>query len=344
MSEGGAEQQAAREEAPVEEAASEPGLLEDDEQIKRVGELRIGIPLFNIYLNEADELSRRLGTELAEWAMELHRPVGESAAALAHSLAGSSATVGFADLSQLSRALEHALLRSDSRGQGDAEEAQLYVDVAEDIRRLLHQFAAGFLKTPRPGLLERLAAHEVEADRQRQAHDEVPVAEPAPEQTPAAALSPEPSDNEVAAGSEPAELEPATSQFGAFGLSELRPLADLPEPASALPRDDLDESDEVVEAIDAIDAELFPIFEEEGRELLPQLATRLRDWAERPDDPPPPRRRCARCTRSKAGRAWPVRCGSERCATGSSRGSNTCSPMVRRSPPTWKPCSPAVTR
>ena len=39
--------------------------------------LRIGIPLFNIYLNEADELSRRLMTEVAEWAMELHRPIGE---------------------------------------------------------------------------------------------------------------------------------------------------------------------------------------------------------------------------------------------------------------------------
>ncbi len=281
-----AEQQAAQVAAPIDEAASEPGPLEDDEQIKRVGDLRIGIPLFNIYLNEADELSRRLGTELAEWAMELHRPVGESAAALAHSLAGSSATVGFADLSQLARALEHALLRSDSRGHGDADEAQLYVDVAEDIRRLLHQFAAGFLKTPRTGLLERLAAHEVEADRQQQAHGEAPLAEPAPQ--PDDALSPEPSDGELAVGSETGEREPATSRVGALGLGELRPLADLPEPASALPRDDVDDGDEVIEAIDAVDAELFPIFEEEGRELLPQLATRLRDWAERPDDPSAP--------------------------------------------------------
>ncbi len=126
-----------------------------------VGPLRIGIPLFNIYLNEADELSRHLSTELAEWAMELHRPVGEVPIALAHSLAGSSATVGFADLSHLARALEHGLTRSHALRHGTAEEAQLFTEVADDIRRLLHQFAAGFLKEPAAGLLERLAEHEV---------------------------------------------------------------------------------------------------------------------------------------------------------------------------------------
>jgi chemosensory pili system protein ChpA (sensor histidine kinase/response regulator) len=41
---------------------------ESDEQVKLIGDLRIPIPLFNIYLNEADELSRRLSTELAEWS------------------------------------------------------------------------------------------------------------------------------------------------------------------------------------------------------------------------------------------------------------------------------------
>ncbi len=133
----------------------------DDESVKLIGPLRIGIPLFNIYLNEADELSRRLSTELAEWAMELHRPVGEIPIALAHSLAGSSATVGFADLSQLARALEHALTRSQALRHGSPHEAQLFVEAAEEIRRLLHQFAAGFLKEPSANLLARLHDHEV---------------------------------------------------------------------------------------------------------------------------------------------------------------------------------------
>lgn len=47
--------------------------------------MRISIPLFNIFLNEADEQSRRLSTMLSEWAMELDRPVGDDVVALAHS-------------------------------------------------------------------------------------------------------------------------------------------------------------------------------------------------------------------------------------------------------------------
>ena len=151
---------AAPSERPIDEALFQSDASEE-ESIKVIGPLRIGIPLFNIYLNEADELSRRLATELAEWTMELHRPVGEVPIALAHSLAGSSATVGFADLSHLARALEHALTRSQSIRQGTSEEAQLFVEAADEIRRLLHQFAAGFLKEPPPGLLERLHEHEV---------------------------------------------------------------------------------------------------------------------------------------------------------------------------------------
>ena len=105
-------------------ASSEPAI---EEHVKVVGPLRISIPLFNIYLNEADELSRRLTTEVAEWAMELHRPLGETPIALAHSLAGSSATVGFTDLSHLARSLEHALARSQVIGHGTDEEARLFV-------------------------------------------------------------------------------------------------------------------------------------------------------------------------------------------------------------------------
>ena len=93
---------------PARRRLGEPAI---DEHVKVVGPLRISIPLFNIYLNEADELSRRLTTEVAEWAMELHRPLGETPIALAHSLAGSSATVGFTDL-VAPRALARARARA----------------------------------------------------------------------------------------------------------------------------------------------------------------------------------------------------------------------------------------
>ncbi|HMW21969.1 MAG TPA: Hpt domain-containing protein, partial [Burkholderiaceae bacterium] len=134
----------------------------EEDEVKVIGPLRLQIPLFNIYLNEADELSRRLTTQLAEWSLEQHRPVGGDAVALAHSLAGSSFTVGFQDLAQLARDLEHALALSDRIGSGLSEDALLFSEVADEIRRLLHQFAAGFLRSPPEELQRRL--HDWQAD------------------------------------------------------------------------------------------------------------------------------------------------------------------------------------
>nr|WP_297352549.1 Hpt domain-containing protein [uncultured Caldimonas sp.] len=322
--------------APSDEpaAASEPS----NDQVKIVGPLRISIPLFNIYLTEADELSRRLTTEVAEWAMELHRPIGETPIALAHSLAGSSSTVGFSDLSQLARRLEHALMRSQAIGSGSAEEARLFVDAAEEIRRLLHQFAAGFLKEPAPELLERLSAHELESARLLEAVNarlqrdemnstggldrpeetlrveveapasEAPLAvdlalpdvseaaEPAPAQE--AALAEETPVVEAAAEPQPPLAESATPapvepQFSALaplelGKAEFKQLAALdkvtqvPTHVTGLPGGiDIDDD---IDAVDAVDADLFPIFEEEGQDLLPQLAGEMRDWLNEPQE------------------------------------------------------------
>ncbi len=283
-----------------------PALTPDQgetENVKVVGALRIGIPLFNIYLNEADELSRRLTTELAEWAMELHRPIGEMPIALAHSLAGSSATVGFTDLSNLSRTLEHALMRSEAIGQGTSDEARLFVDTSEEIRRMLHQFAAGFLVGASPRLLTRLADHEIASARRLEAVTAaadipsptrtgdlaslqaaplnlIPAIEPPAAAPPAPAVSrPAPlreTDFSALVSSEP---------FESSGFMELKPLPELPQgiPRSApLSHSHVDIEDDL-DAVDAVDAELFPIFEEEALELLPQLAGQLRAWLHEPE-------------------------------------------------------------
>ena len=215
----------------------------DDDPVKLIGDLRIPIPLFNIYLNEADELSRRLVNELAEWALEPQaQPVSDTAVALAHSLAGSSATVGYADLSALARSLEHALERSAAAGRGRPGEPELFSAAAEEIRRLLHQFAAGFLRPVDSALTEQLAAHE---------------------RLPMPTEEPERADDELPA------------------LALAMPIATPPEVDAPGPADDID-------AVDAIDAELFPIFEEEADELLPQLQQRLREWHDHPGNPSAP--------------------------------------------------------
>lgn len=42
--------------------------------------------------------------------------------------------------------------------------------------------------------------------------------------------------------------------------------------------------DDDIEALDTLDVDLFPIFEEEALELLPQLSGALRQWSARPDN------------------------------------------------------------
>jgi HPt (histidine-containing phosphotransfer) domain-containing protein len=131
---------------------------EPEESVKVIGSLRVGIAPYNVYLNEADEWSRCLLTELSEWALELHRPMPQSTVGLIHSLAVSSEMIGFHALAEMARVLESALQQAQTLGQGNPEQAKVFVEAAEDIRRLLHQFAAGFLKQPDPALLVALKA------------------------------------------------------------------------------------------------------------------------------------------------------------------------------------------
>ncbi|HEX6363159.1 MAG TPA: response regulator, partial [Albitalea sp.] len=284
---------AVEEPAPPPEAVA-PALAED-EQVKVVGPLRISIPLFNIFLNEADELSRRLGTEIAEWAMELHRPVGEMAIALAHSLAGSSATVGFADLSHLARALEHALMRTEAIGRGTADEAQLFTETADEIRRLLHQFAAGFLKEPSAALLQRLADHEVTSARRLDAVSSETgrdtIEEPECAEIPLSVAPHEPEAPvvtfeaiEVPEPPPAAAPRPRASRFAELGAPAFKPLAARPAESAVPARAAEVGSDDDIDAVDAVDADLFPIFEEEGQDLLPKLESQLRDWSRRPSE------------------------------------------------------------
>jgi chemosensory pili system protein ChpA (sensor histidine kinase/response regulator) len=288
---------------PPAEPAPEPAPDAEADNFRMIGPLRVAIPLFNIFLNEADEQSRRLATELAEWSHDVSQPVGDAPIALAHSLAGNSATVGFAGLSQLARALEHALTRSQTIGYGDPAEAGLFNLCADEIRRLLHQFAAGFLKSPTPELLDRLADHEREsAERLHAASmraeldgrtDSGPVAldmPPLAEAEPPLAVPESGEAVEVIEVAEPLPEDPpveSPSVLQPLGQTEyhaLSALALLTPQGPALARDALQGDDDEIDAVDAVDPDLFPIFQEEAQELLPQLASRMRDWAARPSD------------------------------------------------------------
>ncbi|MFC5496075.1 Hpt domain-containing protein [Caenimonas terrae] len=255
---------------PMEE--TEAGL--EDEQVKVIGTLRIGIPLYNVYLNEADEWSRRLETEVSEWALELNSRVPDSTVGLAHALAGSSATVGFDALSDVARALEDALGKTQLLAYGTPQHGKAFTAAAEEIRRLLHQFAAGFLKEPEAGVTEALRRLEdLDIPKRAEMPDEeivlsgfgdvepeapAPAAQaPAPTPAPAPAVPQEP-------------IAPAATMV-------------LPQVAAG-PMRNLEDEHDAIDVADAIDPDLFPIFDEEAGELLPQLGGALRQWVARPDN------------------------------------------------------------
>jgi chemosensory pili system protein ChpA (sensor histidine kinase/response regulator) len=279
-----------------------------DEQVKVIGTLRIGIPLYNVYLNEADEWSRRLVTEVSEWSLERNQPVSDSTVALAHSLAGSSATVGFDALSEMARALEQALQQSRAHHRnGAAKYGQIFVDAAEDIRRLLHQFAAGFLKEPDAGVLDRLRQLDFSdsvlppgtdfSDYDFAPDDSLQPEEPALESAPLPEPEPEPEPVVMQAVEEVPAIEvpapapapvqaapvPPPAAFAAPPVAVAPPVR-LVTPAAPAAQNFGDEEDEEIDAVDAIDPDLFPIFEEEGAELMPQLGGALRQWSARPDN------------------------------------------------------------
>jgi chemosensory pili system protein ChpA (sensor histidine kinase/response regulator) len=140
--------------APEQSGSHNPGM---QEKVKVIGNLRVDISAFNTYLNETDEWSRCLVVELSEWALELHRTLAPSTLAWTHALAESSASVGLKDLSTLADALERALRHVQAYAPAQPQHVKVFMEAADDIRRLLHQFAAGFLKQPEPRLLEALS-------------------------------------------------------------------------------------------------------------------------------------------------------------------------------------------
>ncbi|MDQ6882084.1 MAG: Hpt domain-containing protein, partial [Pseudomonadota bacterium] len=248
-----------------------------DEGVKVIGSLRIGIPLYNVYLNEADEWSRRLETEVSEWALELNQPMPDSTVGLAHALAGSSATVGFDALSDVARALEGALGRTQLLAYGTAAHGKAFIAAAEDIRRLLHQFAAGFLKEPNARVtaaLQQLDDIDVPKRAEQVEREEI-------------ARSGFGSLDLLASGAPLPAAVPPPPHLAAVPVAHgpIAPAATMSiAPAAAAGPRNLDDEHDAIDVTDVIDPDLFPIFEEEAGELLPQLGGALRQWVARPDN------------------------------------------------------------
>lgn len=231
--------------------ASQPLEQPEDEGYKVIGDLRISIPLYNAFLGEADDWSRRLVSEITEWALDPQSELSNSPVALAHSLAGTSGTVGHMALSDFARALEHCLARDLHLDEPRSahRHAETYTASAEEIRRLLHQFAAGILHTPNPQIQSRLQLALNDDESQTQPSERMHI-----------------EDLLLAQDEQEVHAEQHDAHDSAPAL-----VATLESPQHR-------------DSIAAIDTDLFPIFQEEADELLPELGANLRQWHEQPAD------------------------------------------------------------
>ncbi len=251
-------------EEPLEATPSQAPALPPEPALTWVGPLRISTPLYNVYLSEADQWSGELAADLAEWGRHVDAPLPERTTARAHSLAGSSATVGFVALSELARTLEHALERLQAQSRGTPEQAQVLGRAADEVRSLLHQFAAGLLKEPAAEVVAAVRALEPGEARATESGlplDEV-AAMPAVAAAPTAPMPWLAADDAIVPTAPPMTATAARAELAPSHIAH--------------------EFEDGIDASDAIDVDLFAIFEEEADELLPQLSAALRRWAAQP--------------------------------------------------------------
>lgn len=114
----------------------------ESDNTKRIGEIEISLPLHTIYMAETDEIVRFLAQDFSEWRHEPSRPVTRHAVHAAHSLAGSSATVGLLAAQELAHSLENVLQRIERHPvELQATEFDLLDQTVECIKGMLQKFA-----------------------------------------------------------------------------------------------------------------------------------------------------------------------------------------------------------
>ncbi|HYD95611.1 MAG TPA: Hpt domain-containing protein [Noviherbaspirillum sp.] len=153
-----------------------------DDNVKRIGDLEISVPLHNIYLAETDELVRVLAQDFAEWRHEPEREVNIQAVHAAHSLAGSSATVGFMPLQEVAHALE-MVLQTLARTPVclTQHEFDTLEQTIERLKLMLQKFALGEMPAYQPEYARLLASLRQDVESRGGEADVLPQTASAPE-------------------------------------------------------------------------------------------------------------------------------------------------------------------
>ena len=135
---------------PEPEPASEP-------DTKRIGGLAIPLGLYTIYLDEAETLVQLLAQDFDGWRAEPERRASPEALKAAHTLAGTSATVGYTALRDVAHALELVLEKLAAPGPVlDDDGRELLESTLSRVRTMLQVFALGELPPAQPELIAQL--------------------------------------------------------------------------------------------------------------------------------------------------------------------------------------------
>jgi chemosensory pili system protein ChpA (sensor histidine kinase/response regulator) len=303
-------------------AVAQPAPVDDN--TRRFGDLEIPLPLYNIYLAETDELMRVLTQDFGEWRHEPLRAVTPAALKAAHTLAGTSATVGFKALREVAYALEMALLTLVGSAPQLAESQRELLDAAlECARQMLQRFALGELPPAEPALVAQLVELREQLGSISEAVDPfddhgfdatyqaMPAAEPKQADPAIEAV-----DHLFDPGFDDGFDEPTLVQAapddalalqddGAGQESELVPeLISEPEPEPQPPPEPaptpapaldfelergFDAAATPMDTVfsDDLDPDLLPVFLEEAADLLPAIGNGLRKWQQNPADTSP---------------------------------------------------------
>ncbi|MDB5795949.1 MAG: response regulator [Noviherbaspirillum sp.] len=263
--------------APVAEVIEFPTMsapeVKRNDNVKRIGDLEISVPLHNIYLAETDGLVRVLAQDISEWRHEPERYVATQSVHAAHSLAGSSATVGFTVLQEVAHALEKVLLFLSRRPVQLAEDDFDTLDDSIDrMKSMLKKFALGEM----PGAESTCILY---LNRMLRSLDQRSGFQLHPD------LAEEPPEEQVGIPVNALQAEQAPDAYDAAQLAQVGAMdaaasaAPVPEPVHKAAVTD------IPGLKDELDEDLLPVFLEEGRDMLPQVGQALRSWHEQPGDP-----------------------------------------------------------
>lgn len=247
-----------------------------DDNIKRIGDLEISLPLYSIYMAETDEIVRFLTQDLSEWRHEPERHVSTHAIHASHSLAGSSATVGLLPLKELAHSLESVLQRLERHPVTlTPNEFDILDHALESAKRMLQKFALSEMAEFAPDDVRQLDQLLQEViGRSSSGADEEFITSTNEKLSPA--------DLSVTANAE--ELSGESPEIPAEEFGELN-LADeniVKQVSVALPESSPQQ--QVSQVKDDLDLDLLPVFLEEGNDLLPMVGQLLRSWQAQPDD------------------------------------------------------------